>query len=183
MGLVALTTAQTYLGVTGATEILNTIINGVSKRIQSYCKRTFSSVTYNEKFDVVTDHQDRIVVSHPNLTSVIAMTDNSVQSPSLVATSCYTVYSHGEVVLNTEGHWFTKGVGSVTITYTAGLTTVPADIELAALELIDATYNRRGKGAFEREKIGDYSYTIPNIREECFESVRKTLDLYVADVV
>ncbi|GAH29574.1 unnamed protein product, partial [marine sediment metagenome] len=91
------------------------------------------------------------------IASVVTLTDNG----SLVDSDDYHVYRQGRISL--ESGYFTEGFKKVAVSYVAGFTPVPADIKLAVNKLISIDYKTGKRRGFVAEKIGDYSYRMPDM--------------------
>lgn len=66
------------------------------------------------------------------------------------------------VVTQLSGCWFSGGAGPFTVVYQAGWDTLPADIRLAALELVRHLWaTQRGSGNARPRPQGDLSNTLP----------------------
>jgi hypothetical protein len=60
--------------------------------------------------------------------------------------------------------WFPKGLQNVEVTYTAGYSSVPADVVRAVLILVKhLADSSKVTGLFQSEKLGDYSYTLADL--------------------
>ncbi len=67
-------------------------------------------------------------------------------------------YENGEIYY---GAGFCRGQLDVYIDYNGGYTTIPADLEQIAIEIVSDVYGSRTvNNALKSEKIGDYSYTL-----------------------
>lgn len=75
----------------------------------------------------------------------------------------FTVYKEGGLqmgIIHRNAGW-TSGTMNVIITYTAGYTTIPYDVEQACIQLAGALYNMGKRDlSLKHEKLGDYEYTV-----------------------
>ncbi len=71
------------------------------------------------------------------------------------------VFAADAGLITLSGGKFSRGVQNITLRYTAGYATTPADLEQICIELVLTYYygRKRDKGVVS-EKIGDYSYKI-----------------------
>ncbi len=162
MSLVGISDVLTYLELsTGvANTLIQLLITGYSKQVNEFCGRNFEQSNYNEKFDIEGPTEETIRLNHPPVMSVVALTDNG----SLIAASAYYVYAQGKITL--DSNCFTEGPQKVSVSYVAGYTPIPADIQLAVSRLIEEDYygrKARHKG-FQAEKIVEYSYRLPDMQ-------------------
>jgi len=161
MSLVSLDSVLTYMDLSSgvADTLISLLISDYSEKITSFCGRNFEQSTYYETFDIDSGTEKSIKLNYTPVISVVALTDNG----SLVDTDDYRWYRNGRVTL--VNSYFTKGLQKVEISYVAGFTPVPADIQLATCRLVEEDYYgrlARQKG-FLTEKIGDYSYRLPDM--------------------
>jgi len=105
-----------------------------------------------------------ILLRQPPALSITSVTENG----STVAGSGYTLSPGGGVVTRVNGYsrsvW-TDGFNNVSITYTAGRTSIPADIRQAVLELVRHLWTtQRGQQGNRRqdEFIAGQGYSMPN---------------------
>jgi len=75
----------------------------------------------------------------------------------------FTIYREGGMqmgILQRDYGW-TSGTMNVIITYTAGYSSVPADVQQGCIMLVADLYNRSTKDmTLKSETLGDYSYTV-----------------------
>jgi hypothetical protein len=72
---------------------------------------------------------------------------------------------------------FPEGESNVAVSYTAGYAntaSVPEDMKLVALQLLDATLSNRGQDvAMKSESMGDYSYTVADVQSGFDSDIRQ----------
>ncbi len=66
-----------------------------------------------------------------------------IPEPYIMLTAGYSPLS-GSVSMNRWNGYFPEGAGNVIFTYTAGFSTVPADLYQACIEMVAQAYQRRG---------------------------------------
>lgn len=116
---------------------------------ESYCGRKFSVSEYTEKYDGT--GTPYLVLKQTPVQSV-----ESVDVSSTRVTDCYEI--EGNILIHIDGAW-TKGFRNITVTYTAGYSTVPGDVQLAvcmmAADILDSPgYNRQLK----TEQVGEHTF-------------------------
>ena len=70
--------------------------------------------------------------------------------------------NNGSVLMAIGGNW-PEGNGNIKVVYTAGYSSVPADLQLAVNQICAGVYNSRIQGGFVgKETFGEYSYELVN---------------------
>ena len=171
MSLVALTVLQEYLTAVGISTVnvsnsaLSNIEYVVAGRIQNYLGRTLSQAVHTQRFDIE-DGDETILLSNFPLQTIVALTNDG----SLVATADYLTYSDEGIIkladkiatVSKRGElspFFSEGKQTVVITFHAGYTTVPVDIQGVVFNMVGRMLGGSGVSSLSGERIGDYSYT------------------------
>jgi hypothetical protein len=112
------------------------------------------------------------------VTAVSTLTIDGVSIPpsSGFGTAGYWVSDDGTMLL-LRGHRFERGLGNVTIAYTAGYATVPADLQQAVNELVALRFKERKHFDQAGETINGAQGTT-FIVKDMRESTRMVLDRY-----
>lgn len=160
--LVTLAEAREYMSLASgvADTLIQTLIDDVSSRVNNFCYGSgggFVAWSYYDEVDVEGPSEQSIKLSHVPIISVAAVTDNG----ALIASDDYHVYDYGSISL--ENAYFTEGFKKVCVSYVAGHSPVPGDIKEAVKKLIAGNYKSRKLRGFAMEKIGDYSYRVPDL--------------------
>ena len=129
---------------------LQRLVTSTSNWIQSWLSRTIPDMPYTDTLD----GQGGARLSLGNY-PVLAVSSVVVDGQTIPASTGLTVpgwfLANDAVVLRT--YRFTRDLGNVVISYTAGFTTVPPDLEQACLELAAMRWK-------ERERIGHSAITM-----------------------
>lgn len=154
LNLTTLTDVKNYLklNTTDATRdgILTLIIAAVEEKIKQYCHTDFKQTTYtNEYYDG--DGTPILVVKHFPIISVASLYDDPDRefgSNSLIQATDYVIYKEKGIIkliqdndLITLTGEFSLGQQNIKITYDAGYTTVPYQIQLATIMWSVIQYN------------------------------------------
>ena len=182
--IATLADCKEYLGLsTGSTDYdrrLRALINTVTYQFDSYTNRTLSPSCHTEYHDG--DGSDELYLNQWPLVStstnidVRIDVDRSYDTGDKVDSTSVIVYSTaGKVVLDDDT--FDAGYQSVKVVYTAGYSTIPYDLEYAALEMVRVLFDReksnsvgRRSESFEGAAV-TYEPTMP-------WSVKDVLDKY-----
>jgi len=166
--LTSVANAQTYLGITGDTTLLELLIDGATDYIESQCGRRFASTTYTQEEYDGTESNYIFLKQYPvTAATTIERNDGTLSTPSWTSLTEGDDY---EPYLN-EGYLDMLGRTSETerhryrATYTAGYTTIPYDLEIACLKLVSEGYNKRKNDGVTSERIGSWAITYGSVIE------------------
>lgn len=154
--LITLSDYKSYKKITktDSDEELNGIIASVSSLIKTYCGHSFIDYYSIPKVEVfnVNESQHALLLNEWPVKNVSSVEyRDSYDKPYEVLTpSDYYVDTNIDTVFKHSGYW-PAGFGSVKITYTAGYTTTPEDIKIAALDLVHHYFKEEYK---ERKSLG-----------------------------
>lgn len=153
--------------------LLLRMIDAASAAIENYCSRQFQSASYTEVRD---GHGGRrMTLRHFPVTDVTALTINGQlipRRPSPLANG----YTFDDLTIKLTGYVFDEGVDNVSITYTAGLASVPSDVELACCEVVMLRYKARDRiGVTSKSLAGE---TISFNADDFPDYVTRVLDQY-----
>lgn len=148
----ALTTLQAvkdYLGITSNADdaLLESFINRVTDSFEAYCARKFKSASYTEYHDG--KGSDKLFPKQAPITTVTSIYDDSEWAwgaSTLIASTEYRIVD--EAYIQLKSTTFMDDVQNVKITYTAGYSTIPADVEHACIEQAAWLY-RKSKGQLQ----------------------------------
>lgn len=130
--LTSLAAAKAYLKlqVSVDDETIEDLINASSSAIENYCKRRFKEQTYlEEEFDGT--GKSHLLLDQYPVKSIGAVTiDGNLLTPGQ-----YKVKKRNGILLHNGGIW-PRGEINVTVSYTAGYTEIPSDLELACKHLV-----------------------------------------------
>ena len=170
-----------FLGIADTTtsedDKLEMILSGVDAAVKRYCNRDLESRTYSSELYSGHGH-DILYLKQRPLTAVSSLkvavggyggvgnSDAFTADTAWTQNTDYILGSTDEdehnmaeiIAIRTN---FPAGKRNVQVTYTAGYTTVPADIKLAVLQLCAAIRSTAKQGhTLQSERLGDYSYQI-----------------------
>ncbi len=151
-------------------ELLETLTNAASKAIAAFCQRDFVSQSYTEYYDG-TGTGDLVLNQRPivTLTSVWEDSDREFGSDDLLTEADddivvdYTagiISKIGSSILSDSDATWSSGIQSVKVTYTAGYTTVPFDVQQACIETVMHWYNNRGRLGLSSMSLGGVSVSF-----------------------
>lgn len=175
--LVQLSEAKSFLGYKDSDESLEFLINAVTQYIENYCGRTFKETDYEEIADG--QHAYELVMRNYPITDVSSVeerttNDNSESWNTLEPEEYWYESDTGLVIKNTP---FYKGVQNYRVTYSAGFTPIPFDLQYTALSLIKEMITVKQSGGIKQESLGDHSLTFESIVRTS-PMLKDTLDGY-----
>lgn len=194
--IVEVTKVENWIGVTDQTSIVKTIVNFVSDFIEGqlitkdvmesgYCNRKFIAATYTLA-EYTGNNRKILPLRQYPINSITTITiDGTTIFPSSTSTLAdlgfYIMTTHTGSVFY-DNFWTIDVPNNINITYNAGFSQIPYDLEMAALFMAAQMWERKGKEILKSEKIGDYTYTAQDINEKNpfgDGTIKQTLDSYV----
>lgn len=166
--LCQLADVKTYLGITSATTdaVLTALVGNASAFIERYCNRVFEQASYTETRNG--NGADAIYLRNTPIVSVQSVSVDGTSIPAAPDTVSYgyifdthKVYLRGDARVNpiTPGIFagypprFQRGIQNIVIAYTAGFTTIPADVNQACVELVAYKFSRRDRTGMKNEVL------------------------------
>lgn len=188
MSIITLTDLKSYLNITGTTEDthLTIIVNGVNTAINNYVGRELESDEYSEVYDG--PGTDALLLKHFPVTAITEVLlkgqeieewtgwgDDDWESSS----NEYYMKDDGSAGILYNRYCWPNGRAIISIQYTAGYETIPADIYLGTLQL--AAYWRN---ITQPSRIGIVSEYLGAYNINTMSSLSATnFDLSIADPV
>lgn len=126
-------------------EQLNKIIPSVSQLVKTYCANTFVDYYSTNKIDTINVDWDTHIVqlTESPVNTIVSVEERSNYGSSYLTltTGAYEYYLDtitDSIIRTTNGTYknWARGPGAVRVTYTAGYSSVPADLRLAVFDLI-----------------------------------------------
>lgn len=132
-----------------------------------------------------------------NNRKILLLRQYPINSVSLITIDGTTIYPDGSNTLADLGLyidneisgglfydniWTADTPNNITITYNAGYSIIPFDIEWAVISMIGRIFRQKGNEGLKSEKLGDYSYTLADIDlENPFPSsqIKMSVDRYM----
>lgn len=151
--LTSLANLKSWVQVTGVNDdtMLERLISAASAFIQQWLSRTLALATYTETYDGRGTR--RAALNNFPIVSVSTLVVNGVAIPVAAGPPWSNGYVFDQLSISLYGYCFSAGFGNVQVSYSAGYSATPLDIEQACLELCALRYK-------ERERIGYKSKSI-----------------------
>lgn len=160
----------------GQDAILEVFIEAATAWIESYCNRTFESVTHSKTYDG--DNGVELFLGESPVTSItsVEITTGSVASPTTTEldSNDYVLYEDDGRIVLVDGDAFSKGNLNVAVTFNAGKA-LPGDVKKAAIDLVRWYWRRWNEN---REGISSISAADVNTTYETDvpKAIRNALD-------
>jgi hypothetical protein len=151
--LCTLADVKTYLGITDTNSdaVLTAMVTNVSALIESYCNRTFASTAYVETRNGTGGMQ--LFMRQGPVISVSAVSiDGIAQVPAPTPTTLGYIVDEDTIWLRNAA--FTRGIQNVTVSYTAGYGSIPADVIQSCIEVVAYHYAKRTRIDKSSETLG-----------------------------
>lgn len=184
MAIISTANYNAYAGTSGQDTLIGTLIAAGQKQVENYCNvTTFDEATYTDEVYDGND-SDTLVLKNTPITAVSAVKVRSGladATPETLDTNTYVFEGRLLRRLSDSDLYWESPVGfrlnaaatvvsaakwpagfqNVLVTYTAGYTSFPADLQLAMYRLVDSLLARIGRDSnLQSENLGDYGYTM-----------------------
>lgn len=190
VGLITLAVAKDALDIptlnTNEDTRIQGFVDAASAYIQAQCNRTFAQATYTHYFDG-NDTRYLLLYEFPISAITLINIDDTwafAGGTDLPASGDYRIHNSVLAVRRCGLFQYTSAQ-AVKVTYTAGYTTIPSDIQQATLEMVLWLYftrNDRRKGLTAKSKLGEnvaYTDGVP-VQIDALIAHHKR-DTYIAD--
>lgn len=163
-------------------------INAVSTAIESYCRRSFAIQSYTVNVDGA-GTTELLLPQYPIGTVTQIVKDFYSSQPTTIPGSALIVNnSTGIISVAPNGGynpWFGYGNQNIQVTYTAGYSPIPDDLQEACAQAVLVAYNRMGKDlTLSMEKIGDYQYiNKSDVMKLLPDDIMATLNYYRQSII
>jgi len=175
---------KTYMGITSTnsdTEI-DFLIPKVSDLVKSYCRRTFVDYVADIKIEYFDGGFNKLLLKETPLVTVASVAYSSDYGKTYTNLIKYTDWViQGDAITSLWTGGFTEAVNGYKVSYFAGYETIPGDLKLAVLDLIE--YYSRNNGAVHSSRdLNPNTTQISYVATTNLPApIKRVLDQYVAD--
>ena len=161
--------------------LLERLINAATELIESETGRRFKKTDHEEEIHdgigknlalenyPILDSEDDVSNSDPVIKRIYSDgTDDTIDEDS------YRYNKKTGVIYRAVG--WPEGEDNISVDYTAGYDTIPADLEQACIDLVSYAYNRRKNAGVKSEADGAYSITYATLDQ--VPTAKATISLY-----
>lgn len=176
---------KTYVGISNPDQdgTIDSLIPKVSQFIKNYCRTSFID-NYDDPITEIQKGGRKVIElrRYPIISASVAVsTDYGNSYTDLVENTDYVLDYDTGTIESTSNLGFIQYLKGYKITYTYGYETVPADVKLAAMDLV--TYYRKNDGAVHSTRsVGSAGTLVDYITKDTLPgNIARILDLYVQD--
>lgn len=172
--LTTLAKVKEWLGetTTNNDSVLQRLISASSDYIQAWLNRDIAQATYNSSRDGNSGNR-MMFRNYPTTAVSMVKIDNQVIPLSVNGSYGY-VFNETSVAL--IGYRFTRGIQNVFLSYTAGYTSTPNEIEQACIEMVSLRFKEKSRiGVTSKSMAGE---TISFSQKDMTDSIESTLSQY-----
>lgn len=176
---------KTYVGISSPDQdgTIDSLIPKVSQFIKNYCRTSFID-NFDDPITEVQKGGRKVIELHryPIVSAAVSVsTDYGNTYTELVENTDYVLDYDTGTIEAIPASGFVKYLKGYKIVYTYGYETVPADVKLAAMDLV--TYYRKNDGAVHSTRtVGSSGTLVDYITKDTLPgNIARILDLYVQD--
>lgn len=185
MGLPLVTKSEfkTYVGLTSTSQdaIIDSLIPKVSELVKSICGRTFVDYVNDAKTEYLLGGAKFMNVSEPPITAISSLEYSSDYGASYTTLTEYTDFvwnRRDDTIISLTGLDFDSKPNAYRITYTGGYETLPPDLRLATLDLVNY-YLRNDMAVHSTRSQGSNTVQIEYVINTNLPAhIKRVLDLY-----
>ncbi len=161
--LTTLANVRAYMGISSTTYdvTLASLISQASAAISIYCDQVLVEQSVTEVHDIFAPRSFLKLRNtiNPSITAITF--DKYETNESVIPPTEFYVSDYGTVRFKPSSTYGRNFDGIISVTYTAGYSTIPADLTLACNMLVKSLFDMRSKDyGVKKESIGDYSYEL-----------------------
>jgi len=166
---------RSWLNITGTADdaLLTRLVAAASVYVQTYISRQLLTAAYTETLDG--NGGDRQILRQYPLTAVSAVTISGQVIPVSTAWNI-SGFQFDDIGVTLLGYTFSRARRNVTITYTAGYTAPPLDVEQAVLDMCSLRYRERDRIGYVSKSLAGETVTF--MVKDMSDSVRTILNNY-----
>lgn len=173
---------KSYAGITNTKwdTVIDALITQASAAIERECNRIFGVTSYTEQYDG-TDTALVLTLRQYPVVSVTDVRDDAARefaATSVIDSTNYYVDTAAGII-RFDGWRLQRGYGNIRVTYSAGYSTVPSDIQLACHKLMGAFFNQRRDDGQATAALGMVTY---NYQAAWSDDVCALIEPYVKHV-
>jgi len=150
-------TSSGYVSVDDA--LLNRLITSASTWIKQYCNRDFTAANYTEYRNGWANQTKMALKNYPVNSVTSLYINGTIVTQSTTTNQAGWVQNEGFLYLR-GGLTFTTGYANVVITYNAGYSTIPYDLEQACIEITSWRYREKDRIAQNNKNVGGENITF-----------------------
>jgi hypothetical protein len=176
---------KNYLGISSSnkdTEI-DLLIPKVSQLVKTYCRRNFTDYYDEAKTEYFDGGFDKLILKETPVSNVTQVSKSTNYGQTYTNLTKFTdwILDGDSVRAVSNGGWFQEYMRGYRVTYTAGYESVPEDLKLAVLDLVEY-YSKNNSAVHVNRDVTPNVTQIQYVASTNFPAhIKRVLDQYTAD--
>jgi hypothetical protein len=161
---------------------IDLLITKISELVKTYCRRTFIDFYDEAKTEVFQGGFKTLLLKETPVVNIVSVNYSADYGQTFTKLTKFTDWvQDGDSIMAINPNGFTQQINGYKVVYFAGYETVPADLTLAAMDLV--TYYRNHDVSVHSTKTpGSNQVQIEYISTTSLPAhIKRILDLYAAD--
>lgn len=175
---------KAYLGITSVNSDaeIDFLIPKVSDLVKTYCRRTFVDYYDEPKIEYFDGGFKKLILKESPVVSVLAVNYSEDFGKTYRALTKFTDWiQRDDFILSLNAAGFPEVLNGYKVSYFAGYETVPSDLKLAVLDLVEY-YSKNNGAVHSTRDITPNTTQINYISTTNFPAhIKRVLDQYMAD--
>lgn len=175
---------KNYLGITSTNKDaeLDLLIPKVSSLVKTYCRRSFIDYYDEAKTEIFDGGFSEIILKETPVVSIQQFSRSTDYGKTYTALTRYTDWvEDGDTIRSIATPIFAQYIKGYRVIYTAGYETVPEDLKLAVLDLVEY-YSKNNSAVHVNRDVTPNVTQIQYVATTNFPAhIKRVLDQYVAD--
>ena len=175
---------KNYLGITSTNkdQEIDFLIPKVSSLVKTYCRRSFIDYYDEAKTEIFDGGFSELILKETPVVNIQEVSISTSYGQSYTKLTKYTDWiDDGDKIRSTSLATFTRYIKGYRVIYTAGFETVPEDLKLAVLDLVEY-YSKNNSAVHVNRDVTPNVTQIQYVATTNFPAhIKRVLDQYVAD--
>lgn len=174
MAFATLAQTKEWLGITGTADdaLLTRMLDAATASMEQYMARKILSASYTERRNGTGGNV--LTLRNRPVTAVSSVVSDGMTLA--ISDGKATGYMFDDSALYYIGNAFSRGMQNVTVAYTAGYASAPADLVQACIEIVGAKYKERDRIGIQSKGLAGESISF--IVKEFPDSARMAMEQY-----
>lgn len=177
---------KAYAGISSTNQDseIDSLVPKVSELVKTYCRRTFIDYIDDVKTEVSRGGFDTILLNEYPVTQVVSVSHSDDYGQTYTKLTKFVDWvQEGDTVVSLAPDGFKEKLAGYKVLYFAGYETVPADLKLAVLDMIQY-YLKNSSAVHTTKSVSPNTMQVEYISGSQFPAhIRRVLDMYKANYV
>ena len=175
---------KAYLGITSVNSDaeIDFLIPKVSDLVKTYCRRTFIDYYDEAKTEYFDGGFKQLILKETPVVNVTSVGYSQDFGKTYTALTKFTDWiQRDDYVISTHQNGFPEALNAYKVVYFAGYETIPSDLKLAVLDLVEY-YSKNNGAVHSTRDITPNTTQVTYVSSSNFPaSIKRVLDQYMAD--